>query len=418
MNRLGGVSVKAAIAIVAVLVVLGGFVLALLPIGGNSVGLYPSTYPLGPAGQPGNAVNNLFGSLGNSAGASATNVYQTVTMATTAGGGYPSTTVIQQTSTTTASGTAPSDNVTGGSGTMIQFSSEITMVSSTPSALAADIVGLAYGVNGYVAYQSTMKDSANVVIRVPAASYQSVIAKIQTMGNVTGITSNSNDVTVQYIDMNATLKSLVTEQEALLRLVNQSTSVNSTLAIEAQLQQVNQQINFVQSQMLQTKRLVDYSTISVSITEETPVVKPKPLSLALSVTPRSGVSPLSVTMNAVVTGGVGGYLVNYNFGDGTSAQGQILVHTFVGSGDYNVTVDVTDYNGTYVSKWAMVHVTAPPTQLGLGDLPATAAGLFIRVVGGIVEAAAVIIPLALVAAVVLLPIRRWTRGQKTVKQSQ
>ncbi len=413
MNRLGGVSVKAAMAIVAVIIVAGGFALALLSTGENTAGaiLQPSTF-FGPPYS--NQIGNLNSDLATIAGSSAGIYYMP---ATNGAGGSPQTVVIKSTTaSTTTSAAVPSSNVTSGTGgSLIEFSSTVDMQTSSPSRLASEIVALAYSEGGYVAYQSTQTDYANVVIRVPAASYQSVLAKIQGMGNVTNVTSNSNDVTVQYTDLNATLRSLLTEQAALLRLANQSTTVNSTLAIETQLQGVNQQINFVQSQILQTARLVAYSTISVSVSQS---AQAKPLSMVLSVTPKSGVSPLSVTMNAVVTGGIGGYLVNYNFGDGTSAQGQILVHTFVGSGDYNVTVDAADQNGSSVSKWVMVHVSAAPNQAGFGDFPGTVTGLFFRVVEGIVEAAVVVIPLALVAVVVLVPIRRWTRGQKPVKQSQ
>jgi len=414
MNRLGGVTWKTAVLTIAAVVVAGGFVLALLP---NNLGAMSSageTY-LVPAANNGTFYGTEARGLTNLNGAIGLNVVQEVASTTTAS--YPETTVIKGPTGSTASspsGTNHQNSTPEANGTMIEFSSDLSMESPSPSAAASNVVALAYSVGGYVAYQSTLKDSANVVIRVPAASYQSVIAKIQTFGNVTSLTSNSNDVTVQYTDLNATLKSLVTEQQALLRLVNQSTTVNATLAIEAQLQGVNQQINVVQSEMLQTKRLVDYSTISVNVSK---AVRAKPLSMALSGTPRSGQSPLTVTLNAIVSGGNGPYFVNYNFGDGTSSQGQILVHTFVGSGDYNVTATATDQNGTVTSKWVNIHVTPAPSQLGFGDFPGTVAGLFVRVIEGIVEVAVVVVPLVLIAAAVFVPVRRWSRGQKPVRQS-
>src|SRR5208337_4156186 len=120
------------------------------------------------------------------------------------------------------------------------------------------------------------------------------------MGNVSSLSSNSNDVTVQYTDLNATVASLLTEQGALLRLLSQSVTINTTLAIENQLQGVNQQINDAQSQILQTKTLVDFSTIDVTISETAQSV---PLSMKLTATPVNGTAPLSVTFNAIVKGG-------------------------------------------------------------------------------------------------------------------
>jgi hypothetical protein len=407
MNRLGGTTLRVVMVVVAAVVVGGGLVLALLPTGlstnAGTMAAVGRTY-LVPA-----ASNNSILNAG---------VEQAYAVASTTTVSYPQTTVIKDTSGSSAPAASNPNQLKSnpaGNGTMIEFSSNISLESPSPEGAASSVVALAYSVGGYVAYQSTLVDSANVVIRVPAASYQSTIAQIEKMGNVQSLTSNSNDVTVEYTDLNATLKSLAAEQAALLRLVNQSTSISATLAIESQLQEVDQQINVVQSQMLQTTRLVDYSTISVSISKS---VQAKPLSVVLTATPKSGQSPLAVTLNAVVTGGSGQYLVNYNFGDGTSAQGQILVHTFVGSGNYNVTVTATDQNGTVASKWVNIHVTAAPSQLGFGDFPGSVAGLFVRVTEGIVEVAAVVVPVALVAGAVLVPIRRWSRGQKTNKQSR
>lgn len=402
MNQLGGTTLRVSIVVIAVAVVGGGLVLALLPASAGTMGTLGQTY-LMPASRSSNASSAGLAQIYTTSSTTVSSPLTTVIRGTTGSG------------SSAASNPSQLKNSLAGNGTMIEFSSNISMESSSPEETAASVVSLAYSTGGYVAYQSTVTDSADVVIRVPAASYQSTIAQIEKMGGVTSLTSNSNDVTVEYTDLNATLKSLVAEQAALLRLVNQSMSVNATLAIEAQLQGVNQQINVVQSEMLQTSRLVNYSTISVSISKS---VQAKPLSVVLTAMPRSGQSPLAVTLNAVVTGGSGQYLVNYNFGDGTSAQGQILVHTFVGSGNYNVTVTVTDQNGTVASRWVSIHVTAAPSQLGFGDFPGIVAGLFVRVVEGIVEVAAVVVPVALVAAAVLVPIRRWSRGQKTIKQSQ
>jgi hypothetical protein len=300
-----------------------------------------------------------------------------------------------------------------GNGSLIEFFSNVTMESPTPSDAASKVVELAYSLGGYVAYQSTFSSSAYVVVRVPAADYQSALAQIRTMGNVTSLTSNSNDVTVRYTDLNATLASLVAERNDLLRLINQSTSVNSTLAIEAQLQSVNAQINSIEGEILQTQRLITYSTITVSISKSAEV---KPLSMKLSATPKSGVSPVGVTFNAIVAGGAQPYIINYNFGDGTSQQGQAVIHQFYGASDYNVTVTATDAKGNVTTAWTMIHVAEPPTKVGFGNFGVDIETLMVRVVEGIAELAVVVLPIALVAAAVVYPFRRRGRAAKDIKQ--
>ena len=235
------------------------------------------------------------------------------------------------------------------------------------------------------------------------------------MGTVLGLTSNSNDVRVQYTDLNATLASLQTEQGALLRLLNQSTSVNSTLAIESQLQGVNEQINEVESEILQTRTLIEYATINVTIGETAEQI---PLSIALSATPINGTSPLSVTFNAVVKGGTQPYIVNYNFGDGYASQGQIVIHTYFQAGTYKVLVSATDQNGTVVQANAVVKVVAAAGPSGVSSFFGYVASLFLDVVEGIVEVAVVVLPLAAVGAAILIPIQRRGKSQKEIKQGQ
>ena len=422
MNRLGGITGKRVVIGIAAFIIVGGFVLALLS---NSVGLYGSLgavnpgptgyYNAAPSNNALNSAQNALVTFGTSISPGYTQVIGQITsststaIATTTTTGYPTGGIVSP----------EGNNVTQGSpsnaGGLIEFSSDLGITSASPQQAASAVVALAYSVGGYVAYQSTYTSSAYVVIRVPAAEYQQVLAKVEAMGTVTSLTSNSNDVSVQYTDLNATLASLQTEQGALLKLLNQSSTINSTLAIETQLQQVNTQVNEVESQILQTKTLIQYSTIDVTINE---TAQATALSMILSETPINGTSPLSVTFNAVVKGGAQPYVVNYNFGDGYASQGQIVIHTYFQPGTYTVLASATDQNGTVVQKSATITVTAAPAQSGVQTFFGSVANLFTNVIEGIVEVAVVVLPLAAVGAAIVIPIQRHGRNQKVIKQSQ
>ena len=414
MDGLGGITAKKALIGIAVVIIAGGTGLGLavsLTVAPGLYGVVSSSTPGGFYGIPSllNVVSGgpmpafggtqVIGDKGTVASSGTT-----VTTTTTYAGSTPNS------STGNATQGAPSE-----SGGLIEFSSQVTLESASPQQTASQVVGIAYSVGGYVAYQSTYPSSANLVIRVPAADYQLILAKVEALDSVQALTSNSNDVKVQYTDLNATLESLQAEQAALLRLLNQSTSINSTLAIESQLQGVNQQVNEVESQILQTRTLIEYATIQVTVTE---TAQAAPLSLSLTATPKSGQSPLSVTFNAVVKGGAQPYVVNYNFGDGFASQGQIVIHTYYVPGNYNVTVTVTDQNGTSAEQWAMVSVSAPPGHPGVSSFLGTISGLFVSVLEGITEVAVVVLPIAAVGAVVVIPVRRRARSQKGARQPQ
>lgn len=417
MNKFEGVGLRTLAAGLLVLIVIGGFVVALLGTSGNggvfaaapAGGLYYSNgTSFGPAQLAPSASDSALNSLGSSL------ARVTMSTTTTEVTQPPQTVVVgPQSSVTHANQPSQVSGTPGNGSRMVEFFSNVTMESPDPPSLASRIVGLAYSVGGYVAYQSTHGDSAYVIIRVPASTYEQTLGRVQLMGNVTGLVSTSNDVTVQYTNLNATLVSLEAEQQALLRLINATTRVNDTLAIEATLQGVDAQINFVQSEMLQTQRLVAYSTLTVSISKS---VQNKPLAMTLSATPKSGTSPLGVTFNAVVTGGRPPYVVNYNFGDGSSQQGQIVIHQFYQAGEYNVTVSATDSAGDVTMASALVRVSRAPSSLGFGDFPTMLANLFVRVLEGIATVAVVVLPIAGVLAAVLVPLRRRGRPRAELKQ--
>ena len=319
-------------------------------------------------------------------------------------------------STTEEYGTSPQSGLNGssgagnqtggntlGTGSLLEFSSDVTIEVSSPESVASSVAALAYSTGGYVAYQTTYPTSAYVVIRVPAADYQGVLSQVKSMGTLVSLASNSNDVSVQYTDLNATLASLRTEEGSLLKLLNESTTINSTLAIEGQLQQVDQQIDSTETQILQTNTLVQYSTIDVTVNQTQASV---PLTMVVEAAPTNGTAPLAVTFDAIVKGGAAPYVVNFNFGDGTSYQGQTLIHTYYQAGDYRVTVTATDQNGTVVQRTTTVDVVAAPSPSGVVTFLGSVGTLFLGVVEGIVEVAVVVLPLVAVAAVVIIPVKR------------
>jgi hypothetical protein len=306
------------------------------------------------------------------------------------------------------------------SGHSIEFFGNIAIDVKDPSASLQQVSAVAAGLGGYVAatsYDSSENGSASITLMVPAQNFQAAMAQLQGLGTVVNIQSSSNDVTVQYADLNATLSSLLTEQDSLLKLLNQSASINSTIQIESILQQTDAQINSVESQILQTAQLVNYATISVTLETAAKPSIPAPLAMKLSATPRTGLSPLSVTFDAIVKGGVGPYVVNYNFGDGTSSEGQQLIHQFTQAGTYNVTVSATDQTGNVTLASLIVKVTAPPATSELSTFAGSVWALFSGVVEGIIEVAVVVIPIGLVAYAAGVPAwRRYSKAKEPASE--
>ncbi len=82
-----------------------------------------------------------------------------------------------------------------------------------------------------------------------------------------------------------------------------------------------------------------------------------PLTIRIVDTPSSGGAPLSVWATASIEGGTGlSEVVNWNFGDGGTASGQVVTHSFSTLGTFNVTVSATDSNGSTGSNSTRVRV--------------------------------------------------------------
>jgi len=76
--------------------------------------------------------------------------------------------------------------------------------------------------------------------------------------------------------------------------------------------------------------------------ETVETVAPAPLTTRFTISPGSSIPGQPVNFTATASGGTGPYSYNWTFGDGSSATGQTLIHSFSTSGSYNVTLTVLD----------------------------------------------------------------------------
>jgi len=403
---------KALIAVILLLLIVpGGILLGLAgAFSSQNVSFVPATSNLS-AGQAipsfgfgGEAVNAgaVSGPSNVPIGATTEVSTATSTFSTTVAAGNQVNIAIQGNSQPQTGAALASLSTSANSSRDIEFFTNVTLQASSASSTFTEASAIAYSVGGYLAYSTETNSSALVEMRVPAVSYQEALTQVEALGTLVSLRSSSNDVTVQYTDLNATMQSLEAEQSSLLKILGQSTNINATLNVESRIQGVDEQINSVQSEILQTRTLVSYATISALIVEKAPA---QPLSIKVTATPKSGVAPLSVTFNAVIRGGELPYIVNYNFGDGSSYNGQSLIHTFQQAGHYNVTVTATDASANATEGWVVVNVSAPSVTSAFGGFPSFVGGLFLQVVEGIVEVAVVVIPIAAALLLVVFPLR-------------
>ena len=128
---------------------------------------------------------------------------------------------------------------------------------------------IAEGLGGYVEVLSTSGSDdggyATITIRVPQASFYHVIDQISLLGKVDSKHIGSDDVTEEFIDLNARLKTSLREEQSLLSLLDKATGVADVLAIERQLSRIRSDVERLQGQLNYLERRVDMATITVSL---------------------------------------------------------------------------------------------------------------------------------------------------------
>lgn len=103
--------------------------------------------------------------------------------------------------------------------------------------------------------------------RVPSDSYADFLNGASAAGSVTYKSETTEDVTADYVDLEARLESLRTQEARLLELAGQAGDLADLLAIEEQLAQVRYEIESYTGQQRVYDSLLAYSTVDVSLDE-------------------------------------------------------------------------------------------------------------------------------------------------------
>lgn len=80
-------------------------------------------------------------------------------------------------------------------------------------------------------------------------------------------------------------------------------------------------------------------------------------------TPTSGIAPLTVEFSGSASSGVGPYSYSWTFGDGSSATGPVVTHTYASAGTYNAILTVTDSQARTARDTVTISVSAPVMPL-------------------------------------------------------
>lgn len=161
------------------------------------------------------------------------------------------------------------------SGQKIIFSGQVNLETLDFEKTKTDLCQYIASIGGFIQNSSVQgggigyagSKSAEYVFRVPKAKYNQSLIDLKKFGTVVLEQSRGEDVTEQYFDTEARLKSLKIQQERLHTLLSKADKMEDILKIEKELQITLYEIENYTGTLRKWDSLVEYSTLMVKISE-------------------------------------------------------------------------------------------------------------------------------------------------------
>ena len=150
------------------------------------------------------------------------------------------------------------------------LTAKIDMRSKDPWATSDRAQAIASGLGGDVLNlsQSGSADtrSASLTIRVPSSRFGDALQQLKSLeGEVQTSGVSAQDVTDQFIDLQARLTAKQAEEQRYIAILNRANTIDEILKVDASLGSVRTQIEQLTAQINSIKQRTDFSTISMSI---------------------------------------------------------------------------------------------------------------------------------------------------------
>jgi len=129
---------------------------------------------------------------------------------------------------------------------------------------------------GYISSTNVQKNykdqlTGSVVIRIPQAEFETVLAGIEAIGTVKSASTQGQDVTEEYVDLQAQKTSYQNQLTQYNAIMKQSTKIEDIIKVQEQIDRVQTELNRLEGRIRYLNSRIDLSTISVSLQEPEPV---------------------------------------------------------------------------------------------------------------------------------------------------
>ncbi|HXF83004.1 MAG TPA: DUF4349 domain-containing protein, partial [bacterium] len=132
------------------------------------------------------------------------------------------------------------------------------------------------GAGGFVAASSTSRADRTpqgaFTVRVPAARFSAVLLEVERLGTVESRRVSGQDVTEEFVDLQARLRNLERHESRLQSFMDRATRVGDLLAIERELARVRGEIEVLTGRLRFLEHQVALATVEVALRQKAPAV--------------------------------------------------------------------------------------------------------------------------------------------------
>jgi hypothetical protein len=148
---------------------------------------------------------------------------------------------------------------------------EVRDVTVTVESINALVIAQGGYLSSSTIQASGSRHTGTVVIRVPQARFETTLAGVKSAGTVLSVSTQGEDVTEEYIDLEAQKKSYEVQLAQYYVLMKKATKISDIIAIQQQIDRIQTELNRLEGRLKYFDSKIDLSTITITIREPEPV---------------------------------------------------------------------------------------------------------------------------------------------------
>ncbi len=157
---------------------------------------------------------------------------------------------------------------------MILRTAQLTVVTQNLDVARTEMDRIVHKYSGYLGDLSASATTdgprrLTATLRVPASQLDAALTELKTLGKVESESQSGQDVTSQYVDLEARLGNSRNTEQRLVELLRQRTGkLSDVLEVETEISRVREEIERMEGERRLLAKQVEYATLTATVTEE------------------------------------------------------------------------------------------------------------------------------------------------------